>query len=62
MNRYNLQNVDNDITVTLDNIGKKRGCLVKGGIVDYDKVYTIIMNDIKLGIIKNITFDRIDNE
>ena len=62
MNRYNLQNVDNDITVTLDNIGKKRGCLVKGGIVDYDKVYTIIMNDIKLGIIKNTTFDRIDNE
>lgn len=61
-NRYGIQTIDEDITNTLDLIGKKRGCLVKGGIVDYDKVYTVIMNDIKLGIIKNITFDKIDNE
>jgi ribosome biogenesis GTPase A len=46
---------------TLDIIGKKRGCLERGGLVDYDKVYTIIMNDIKMGIVKGITFDRVDN-
>ena len=48
-----------DVLVT---IGSKRGCLVKGGCVDYDKVYTVIMNDIKNGLIKNITFDRCNNE
>ena len=47
-----------EIEETLETIGKKRGCLVRGGIVDYDKVYTVVMNDIKNGIIKGITFDR----
>jgi len=27
--------------------------------VDYDKVYNVVLNDIKTGIIKGITFDRI---
>ena len=57
-NRYGVDNIDEDIEVTLDLIGKKFGCLMRGGIVDYDKVFSIIMNDIKNGIIKGITFDR----
>ena len=57
--RYGIDNVDNDeIEETLEAIGRKRGCLVRGGIVDYDKVYKVVMNDIKNGIIKGITFDR----
>ena len=58
--RYGVTNVE-DIEGSLDLIGKKRGCLIKGGIVDYDKVYTVIMNDIKLGNIKGITFDRVND-
>lgn len=59
--RYGIDKVDNeDIEATLDAIGKKRGCLMRGGIVDYDKVYNIVINDIKTGIIKNITFDRFE--
>ena len=42
----------------LELIGKKFGCLMRGGIIDYDKVYSIIMNDIKTGKINGITFDR----
>ena len=45
----------------MDIIGKKRGCLIKGGEIDYDKVITVIMNDIKNGYFKNITFDRIED-
>jgi len=57
--RYKVDSVDfEEITNTLDEIGKRRGCLIKGGYVDYDKVYSIIMNDVKNGIIKGITFDR----
>ena len=26
--------------------------------VDYDKVYNVVMNDIKTGVLKGITFDR----
>ena len=57
--RYGIDKVDNEeIEETLEAIGRKRGCLVRGGIVDYDKVYSVVMNDIKNGIIKGITFDR----
>ena len=55
--RYGITSND-DIISNLDIIGKKRGCLIKGGEVDYDKVYVVVLNDIKDGYIKNITFDR----
>ncbi len=59
--RYGLEQIDNeDITNTLDIIGKRRGCLIKGGEIDYEKVYVVILNDIKSGNIKGITFDRYD--
>ena len=59
MDRYGIDKIDNEnIEETLDIIGRKRGCLIKGGLVDYDKVYNAVMNDIKNGIIKGITFDR----
>jgi ribosome biogenesis GTPase A len=61
LERYGVDELNEDIVETLDIIGKKRGCLERGGLVDYDKVYTIIMNDIKMGIVKGITFDRVDN-
>ena len=56
--RYGITSISKDIVETLDNIGKRRGCLSRGGIVDYEKVYGIILNDIKTGIVKGITFDR----
>ena len=58
--RYGIIELTEDIVDTFDIIGKKRGCLIKGGQVDYDKVISVIINDIKNGYIKNITFDRID--
>lgn len=60
--RYGIDYIDDDIITTMEKIGKKRGCLIKGGEIDYDKVINIILNDIKSGTIKNITFDRYDNE
>lgn len=60
--RYNIDNIDNnDIESTLELIGKKRGCLLKGGIVDIDKVHSIIIKDIKDENIKGITFDRFNS-
>ena len=57
--RYGIDKVDNEeIEETLETIGRKRGCLVRGGVVDYDKVYSVVLNDIKTGTLKGITFDR----
>ncbi len=58
--RYELDKLDDDLVNDLEFIGKKRGCLIKGGEVDYDKVMSLIINDVKNGYIKNITFDRYD--
>lgn len=59
--RYNINHVEDDFIETLEFIGKKRGCLIKGGEIDYDKVISIIINEVKNGIIKNITFDRVSD-
>lgn len=58
--RYGIEEVNEDIIETLDIIGKRRGCLIKGGEIDYDKVVQIIMSDIKDGAISGITFDRFE--
>jgi ribosome biogenesis GTPase A len=56
--RYGVLEINEDIIVTLEEIGKRRGCLMRGGEIDYDKVFAIILKDIKDGVIKNITFDQ----
>lgn len=58
LDRYGVSNID-EIEKVVETIGKKRGCLIKGGLIDTEKVYSIIMSDIKLGNIKGVTFDRI---
>ena len=62
VNRYGDIEINDDIIITLEEIGKKRGCVIRGGEIDYDRVVNIIMNDIKSGIIKGITFDRFEEE
>ena len=55
--KYGVENIE-DITEVLEIIGRKRGCLMKGNIVDIEKVYTIIINDLKEGKTGKVTFDR----
>lgn len=62
LNKYNIKHVNNeDICETLDIIGKRYGCIIFKGEIDYDRVCNIIINDIKNSNIKGITFDRISN-
>lgn len=60
--RYGIEKMDNDdissIVAVLDLIGRKRGCLAKGNEVDYDKVYDIVLKEIKDNSITRMTFDR----
>ena len=58
--RYNLDKLEDDIILSIEQIGKKRGCLIKGGNIDYDKTISLIIGDVKNGYIKGVTFDRID--
>lgn len=57
--RYGIEELDEDFIEAYELIGRKRGKLSKGGIVDYDKVSEIILNDLKNGYFEEITFDRL---
>lgn len=60
--RYGLENINfNEIEKSLDIIAKKRGALMKGGLSDYDKVYTIIIRDLKDNNFGLITLDRLSD-
>lgn len=58
--RYGITELDEDFIETFDAIGKKRGALTKGGVADYEKVATIIVNDLKNGYLGNVTLDRLE--
>ena len=52
--RYNLDKVDIDSYKLLEQIGKKRGCLQTGGVIDIDRAVAFFLKDLrdgKLGLI-----------
>ena len=55
--RYGITDIT-DMVEVYDNIGKKRGCLVRGGEVDYDRVVDVIIRDINNNSFGGITLDR----
>ena len=58
---YNITSI-NDFEEVFDTIARQKGLLQKGGVPNYDRVIDLIINDIKSGKIKDITFDRISYE
>ena len=54
--RYKLDKIDLD--TIYDDIAAKRGLLEKGGVPNYEKVYGVIIKDLKDGNFGNVTFDR----
>ena len=48
-----------DYVEMLDQIGKQRGALLKGAEIDYDRVYHIILTDIRNKALGGLSFDRI---
>ena len=61
-NRYNIQ-LDNMTNIeVMEEIAKKRGCVTKGNITDYERVSSIILNDIKNNAFKEITLDRLEKD
>ena len=57
--RYGITTGSDDIIATLEEIGNRRGAKISGGEIDYDKVYSIIIRDLKEGLIGPITLDRL---
>lgn len=56
-NRYNVEIEGKPYLEIMEEIGRKRGCIVKGGEIDYTKVSNIILDEFRKGIIGNITLE-----
>ena len=55
--RYQLEKVPDDLVELFDHIGKLRGCIMSGGLIDYDKTAELIVREIRSEKFGRVTFD-----
>ncbi|MGZ4161222.1 MAG: ribosome biogenesis GTPase YlqF [Neobacillus sp.] len=56
--RYQFDSVPEDVVEVFDHIGKLRGCLMGGGLVDYDKVAELVIREIRSEKFGPLSFER----
>jgi ribosome biogenesis GTPase A len=55
--RYKLTLAEQTPVELLDEIGKKRGCLLRGGEIDWEKAADIIMSDLRSGRLGRVSLE-----
>ncbi|HKL10588.1 MAG TPA: ribosome biogenesis GTPase YlqF [Clostridia bacterium] len=60
--RYEGVDESKSITDIIEEIGKKRGCILKGGVVDLDRAVYILIDDFRRGRLGKIVLDRLNRE
>ncbi len=61
MARYKIERVFENPLDTLDAIARKRGCLMSGGHIDYNRIAVILLDEFRGGKIGNISLERVDD-
>ena len=56
--RYDLAHIPNNEIDLLDAIGHRRGCIGRGGIINFEKVSELFIQDIRQGALDPISFER----
>ena len=60
--QYNIENPDQDPQVLLEQAGRRRGCLLPGGNIDFDRAEMVVLRDFRNGKLGRITLDPIPEE
>jgi len=47
--RYNLEDLPEDTIELIEEIGRRRGCLMSGGVIDYEKAINLFLLDLRQG-------------
>lgn len=55
--RYKVESIPEETVDIFDEIGKKRGFLLGGGYVDYDKVAEVILRELRSGVLGRVTLE-----
>lgn len=58
LERFKLKELPDDRVVMLEEIGKKRGCLVSGGNIDYDKAAELFLRELRSGKLGQVSLER----
>ncbi|MBU8915297.1 ribosome biogenesis GTPase YlqF [Neobacillus sp. 114] len=56
--RYKFTEIPDDVVLKFDHIGKLRGCLMGGGMVDYDKVAELVIRETRSEKFGPLSFER----
>lgn len=60
--RYGIEDAAADPQLLLAQAGKRRGCILPGGAIDYARTQTMILNDFRSGKLGRITLDAVPME
>ena len=58
INRYKIENNGKPLEV-LDEIGRKRGALLRGGLIDYEKTSGILLDEFRKGLLGRISLETV---
>lgn len=59
---YRIEDVHQDPQLLLEAAGRRRGCLLPGGAIDYDRAETVVLRDFRSGRLGRITLDPLPSE
>lgn len=59
--RFKFDTISCDRTRLIEEIGKKRGCLKKGGKIDIHRAYKMLINELRQGKLGKISFEKPEN-
>lgn len=60
--KYGIEDAAADPQILLTQAGKRRGCILPGGAIDYARAQTMILNDFRSGKLGRITLDAVPAE
>ena len=60
--KYDIEDTGADPQLLLEQAGRRRGCLLSGGAIDYDRAEMVVLNDFRGGKLGKITLDAVPEE
>jgi ribosome biogenesis GTPase A len=62
MSRYKLTSLSENPAENLEMIGRKRGAVLSGGRIDYNRIAVLLLDELRGGKLGNISFERPESD
>ena len=61
MRRYNFETMPETATEIIDEIARRRGCLISGGEIDVQRTAELFLRELRAGRLGRVSFERIED-